>query len=127
MVTQGPDLTSKLVRGHSAERVTEEFLEPFTKLQPITNVDEYEGLDESGNPYKVKQEVTITPEVRAVTFSGPDAQQKMEQFLNTWSGDKEQLIEVNKHIPNTDTNPESNASDSNNREDTETGRDPSTH
>ena len=125
-VTQGPDLTSKLVSGQSAERVTEEFLDQFTKLAPVTNVDEYEGFDESGNPFKVLQEVTVTPEVRAVTFSGPDAQQKMDQFLKDWSGDKEELIEVNKPNPS-ETNPESNISDSNNREDTEKGRDHSTH
>lgn len=105
----GPELTSKTVSGQSAERDTQEFLESFTKLQPVTSVDEYEGVDESGNTYKVYQEVTVAPEVRAVTFSGPDAQQKLDQFVRNWSGDKEQLLEVNKLVAEADTNQESDS------------------
>ena len=108
-ITSGPELISKSVSGQSAEKDNEEFLEPFTKLQPITNVDEYEDVDESGNAYKVYQEVTVAPEVRAVTFTGPDAQQKMEQFVRNWSGDKEQLYEVNKPVEESDINQESDS------------------
>jgi hypothetical protein len=101
--TEGPAFKSKLVTGLSADKETEDFLEPYTKLESVTNVDEYEGIDESGNPFKVYQEVTIMPEVRAVTFTGPDAQQKLDQFMNTWTGDKNQLIEINNPLSNTNT------------------------
>jgi hypothetical protein len=103
VATEGPAFKSKLVTGLSADKETEEFLEPYTKLEAVTNVDEYEGIDESGNPFKVYQEVTIMPEVRAVTFTGPDAQQKLDQFMNTWTGDKNQLIEINNPLSNTNT------------------------
>ncbi|CAG2176790.1 unnamed protein product, partial [Oppiella nova] len=114
--TQGPDLTKKSVSGQLAQKETDEFLEPFTKLETITNVDEYEGVDELGNPYKVYQEVTVRPEVRTLTFSGPDAQKQLDQFMSTWSGDKSELIEINQQNSNQSSNRESNISDSNKAE-----------
>lgn len=92
--TAPPQVQSKHVKGAEAETETSEFIKSHSKYGPQTKIEEYEGIDESGNEYRVYQEITVKPEVRAVTFTGPDAEEKLKNFMKNWSGDKNDLVNL---------------------------------
>lgn len=80
-----PEIHSKTFTGSTAEQQSKQFVETFQTLDPTEDVSEYEKVDEQGNVVRVTEKFVVTPKLHTVSFSGPDAQKQMEDYMKQWT------------------------------------------
>lgn len=85
-VTSEPRLHTQTFAGPDAEQRSREFVASFSSIEPSSEKDECEGFDAAGNAVRVTQHVLVRPIVKTVTFTGPDAQLQMREYMRNLAG-----------------------------------------
>ncbi|GFU26952.1 ankyrin-3 [Nephila pilipes] len=80
-----PEVHSRTFTGPRAAALSEEYIKQFKDSEPTDDICEYEKIDDEGNVVRVTQQVVIRPEVHSVSFSGPNAQQQMEEYMRRFT------------------------------------------
>lgn len=92
-VTSEPRLHAQTFAGPDAEQRSREFVASFSSIEPSSEKDECEGFDAAGNAVRVTQHVLVRPIVKTVTFTGPDAQLQMREYMRNLAGGQQSSAE----------------------------------
>ncbi|KAH8019418.1 hypothetical protein HPB51_019391 [Rhipicephalus microplus] len=92
-VTSEPRLHAQTFAGPDAEQRSRDFVASFSSIEPSSEKDECEGFDAAGNTIRVTQHVLVRPIVKTVTFSGPDAQLQMQEYMRNLAGGQQSSAE----------------------------------
>ncbi|KAG1674887.1 hypothetical protein GQR58_014906 [Nymphon striatum] len=81
-MVMGPEIETIEFRGDDADQKMQQYVDKVGGMKD-EDVEQYQETDEDGNIHTIRRQTVVQPEIRTVTFTGPDAQRELDEFLSS--------------------------------------------